>query len=192
MIDHTDRISRGGRDIRLDLCLRSRDGDIERGEAGRGQGLEDVVDESGDVDRVLRVGVVDALGARDEVGVEDDGAAGLEARGAVDVEGDGGGVGVLVEAGGADGALHAGLGAVGVGDVVPEDADFAGEGVRAGAGVEVEGFVGGDGVAVFVGVGLDVGGREFDEGVWVVEEGGADGGVVDPLGRREAAEFVRI
>ena len=100
------------------------------------------MDESGDVGGVLRVGEVDGgRRARDEVGVEDDGAGGFEARGAVDVEGDGAAVGVAVVAGGADGALHARFGAVGVGDVVPEDADFAREGVRAGAGVEVEGFV---------------------------------------------------
>ena len=42
-----------------------------------------------------------------------------------------------------------------MGDVVPEDTDFACGGVRAGAGVEVEGFVGGVRAAVAVGVGLD-------------------------------------
>ena len=192
MVDLTDRVRRRGGDVGLDLGLGGGDGDIVRGEARSGEGLENVVDESGDVDGVLGVGVVDARGARDEVGVEDDGAGGFEARGAVDVERDGVGVGVLVVAGGADGALHAGLGAVGVGDVVPEDADFAGKGVRAVAGVEVEGGVGCDGVIVLIGVGLDGGGGEGDEGVWVVEEAGADGGVVDPGGGREAAEFVRL
>ena len=42
-----------------------------------------------------------------------------------------------------------------MGDVVPEDADFARERVRAGAGFEVQGGIGGDGVVVAVGVGLD-------------------------------------
>ena len=42
-----------------------------------------------------------------------------------------------------------------MGDVVPEDGDFAREGVGPGAGVEVEGFVGCGGVLVDVGVGLD-------------------------------------
>ena len=65
-------------------------------------------------------------------------------------------------------------------DVIPEDADFAGEGVRARTAFQVEGVVGGDGVVVAVGVGLDGGAGEFDEGVWVVKEAGADGGVVDP------------
>ena len=143
-----------------------------------------------DVLGVLGVGEVDALGPGDEVGVEDDLALGFEARGAVDVEGDGVGVGVAVVAGGTDGALHAGFGAVGVGDVVPEDGDFGGEGVRAGAMLKVESGVSGDGVVVGVGVGLDGGAGEFDEGVWVVEKVGADGGVVDPRGGGKASEVV--
>ena len=149
------------------------------------------MDEGGDVLRVLRVREVDALRAGDEVGVEDDFAGGFEARGAVDVQGDGVVCGVAVVAGGANGALHARLGAVGADDVVPEDADFGGEGVGPRAGFEVEGGVGGDGVVVAVGVRLDVWAGEFDEGVWVVEETGADGGVVDP-GRGGHGELVGL
>ena len=142
--------------------------------------------------RVLRVGEVDVLGAGHEVGVEDDLALGFEARGAVDVERDGAVARVAVVARRADGALHARLGAVGPGDVVPEDGDFARERVRAGAGFEVLVPVGGDRVVVGVGVGLDVGAGEFDECVGVVEELVADGGVVDPGGGREAAELVGL
>ena len=79
-----------------------------------------------------------------------------------------------------------------MGDVVPEDGDFARERVGSGAGVEVEGFVGGRRVLVDVGVGLHGWGGEFDEGVWVVEEAGADGGVVDPGGGGQAAELVGL
>ena len=182
MIDLALGVRRRRGDVLQDLRLGCRGGDIERGEGARGFGqlLEDVVDEGGDVLGVLRVGEVDALGPRDEVGVQDDLARGFETRGAVDVEGDCAVGGVAVEAGGADGALHAGFGAVGVRDVVPEDADFAGVRVRSRAAVEIERGVGGDGVVVAVGVGLDGGAGEFDEGVRVVEEAGADGGVVDP------------
>ena len=180
MVDLALRVRRRRRDVRVDLRLGRRGGDVERREVRRGQRGEDGVDEGGDVLGVLRVAEVDALGAGDEVGVEDDFARGLEARGAVDVERDGVVVRVAVEAGGADGALHAGFRAVRVGNVVPEDADFGGEGVRAGAVGQVQGFVRGDGVVVAVGVGLDGGAGELDEGVGVVEKAGADGGVVDP------------
>ena len=180
MVDLPLRIRRRRGDVAQDLRLGRSRRDVERGEARRGQSGEDVVDEGRNVLRVLRVAEVDALGPGDEVGVEDDLARGFEARGAVDVEGDGFVVGVAVEAGGADGALHAGFGAVGVHDVIPEDTDFAGGGVRARTAFQVQGVVGRDGVVVAVGVGLDGGAREFDEGIWVVEEAGADGGVVDP------------
>ena len=180
VVDLALRVRRRRRDVRVDLRLGRRGGDVERREVRRGQRGEDGVDEGGDVLGVLRVAEVDALGAGDEVGVEDDFARGLEARGAVDVERDGVVVRVAVEAGGADGALHAGFRAVRVGNVVPEDADFGGEGVRAGAVGQVQGFVRGDGVVVAVGVGLDGGAGELDEGVRVVEKAGADGGVVDP------------
>lgn len=192
VVDLALRVRRRRRDVRQDLRRGRRGRDIERGEVRRGQGGEDGVDEGRDVLRVLRVAEVDALGPGDEVGVEDDGAGGFQARGAVDVEGDGLVGGVAVVAGGADGALHAGSGAVGVRDVVPEDADFGGEGVWAGAAFQVQGGVGGDRVVVGVGVGLDGGAGEFDEGVWVVEEAGADGGVVDPGGSGEAAELVGL
>ncbi len=190
VVDLALRVVRERRDVLEDVGLAGRGGDVERGQVGAGQRLEDGVDEGRDVLGVLRVGVVDARGAGDEVGIEDDFARGLEAGGPVDVERDGVVVCVAVVAGGADGALHAGFGAVGVRDVGPEDGDFGGEGVGAGAGVEVQGGVGGDGVGVRVGVGLDGGAGEFDEGVWVVEEASADGGVVDPGGGREAAELV--
>lgn len=143
-----------------------------------------------DVLGILRVGEVDVLGARDEAAVEDDLALGLEARGAVDIERDGGVARVAVVPGGANGALHARLGAVRVGDVVPEDGNFSGQGVRSGAGLEVEGGVGGDGVVVDVVVGLDGGAGELDEGVWVIKEAVADSGVIDPGGRWKAAQLV--
>ena len=132
------------------------------------------------------------MGAGDEVIVEDDFAFGFEARGAVDVERDGFVGRVAVIARRADGALHARLRAVRSGDVIPEDGDFARERVRARAGFEVEVAVGGDGVVVGVGVGVDGGAGEFDEGVGVVEELVADGGVVDPGGGREAGELVGL
>lgn len=135
MIDLSIRIRRRRRDVREDLRLGRGGGDIQGREVRLGQRGEDIVDEGRDVLRVLGVAEVDALGARDEIGVEDDFAGGLEARGAVDVERDGVVVGVAVVAGGADGALHAGFRAVRVRDVVPEDADFGGEGVRARAAV---------------------------------------------------------
>ena len=192
MIDLTLRIRRRRSDILKDIGLGSRSGDIERGEVRLGQGGEDVVDVGRNVLGVLGVGEVDVLRARDEVGVEDDLAFGFEARGAVDVERDGAVARVAVVTRRADGALHARLGAVGPGDVVPKDGDFARERVRAGAGFEVLVPVGGDGVVVGVGVGLDGGAGEFDEGVGVVEELVADGGVVDPGGGGEAAELVGV
>ena len=130
--------------------------------------------------------------AGDEVIVEDDFAFGFKARGTIDVERNGFVACEAVIAGGTDGTLHAGLGSIGPGDVIPEDGDFARERVRARAGFEVLVAVGGDGVVVGVGVGVDGGAGEFDEGVWVVEELVADGGVVDPGGGREAAELVGL
>ena len=192
MIDLTLRIRRRRSDILEDIRLGRRRGDIKRGEVRLGQSGKDIMDISRDILCVLGVGEVDVLRARDEVVVEDDFALGLEARGAVDVERDGTVARVAVIARRADGALHARLGAVGAGDVVPKDGDFARERVRAGAGLEVLVPVGGDGVVVGVGVGLDRGAGEFDEGVWVVEELVADGGVVDPGGGRETAELVRV
>ena len=194
MVDLALGVGGVGGDVLEDVGLGGGGGDVERGEAGAREGGEDGVDEGGDVGGVLVVGVgeVDAVGAGDEVGVEDDGAGGFEARGAVDVEGDGLVAGVAVVAGGADGALHAGAGAVGVLDVVPEDADFGREGVGARAVGQVLGGVGGDRVVVAVAVGLDGGAGELDEGVWVVEETGADGGVVDPGGGGEPAELVGL
>ena len=181
MVHHTDRVVRRRGDVLQDLRLGRGGGDVERGEVRGRQGGEDVVDKGRNVLAVLRVGVVHALGARDEVAVEHDFAPGLEARGPVDVERDGRAVLVAVEARGADGALHAGFRAVGVRDVVPEDADFRREGVWAGALVQVQRCVGLDGIIVGVDVGLDRGAGQLDEGVWVVKEIGSDGRVVDPL-----------
>ena len=141
---------------------------------------------------ILRVRKVDVLRARNEVVVEHDFTLGFEARGAVDVERDGAAARVAVVTRRADGALHARLGAVGPRNVIPKDGDFARERVRARAGLEVLVAVGGDGVVVGVGVGLDGGAGEFDEGVWVVEELVADGGVVDPGGGGQAAELVGV
>ena len=138
------------------------------------------MDEGRNVRCVLRVAVVDALGPRDKVSVQDHFARRFQPGGAVDVQRDRFVARVAVEARGPDRALHAGSRPVRVRDVVPEDADFGGEGVGARARLQVEGCVRGDGVVVAVGVGLDRGAGEFDEGVWVVEETGADGGVVDP------------
>ena len=190
MVDLALRVRRRRRDVLEDIRLGRRGGDVERGEVGFGQGGEDVVDVRRDVLGVLRVGEVDVLGARDEAAVEDDLALGLEARGAVDVERDGGVARVAVVPRGTDGALHARLAAVRVADVVPENGDFPGQGVRSGAGVEVESGVGGDGVVVDVVVGLDRGAGELDEGVWVVKETVANGGVVDPGGGGKTAELV--
>ena len=142
--------------------------------------------------RVLRIGEVDVLRARNEVIVEHDFAFRFEARGAVDVERNGVVIRVTVKTRRADGTLHARLGAIGPRNVIPEDGDFARERVRSRAGFEVLVAVGGDGVVVGVGVGLDGGAREFDEGVWIVEELVADGGVVDPGGGGEAAELVGV
>lgn len=189
MVDLALRVRRRCGDVLEDIRLACRGGDVERGEVGLGEGGEDVVDVRRDVLGVLRVGEVDALGARDEAAVEDDLALGLEARGAVDVERDGGVARVAVVPRGADGALHARLGAVRVADVIPEDGDFPGQGVRSGAGFEVEGGVGGDGVVVDVVVGLDGGAGELDEGVWVVKEAVSNGGVVDPGGGGKAAQL---
>ena len=141
---------------------------------------------------VLRVGEIDVLGTGDEVIVKHDFALGFEARGAVDVERDGVVIRVAVKTRRADGTLHARLGAVRPRNVIPEDGDFARERVGPRAGFEVLVAIGRDGVVVGVGVGLDGGAREFDEGVWVVEELVADGGVVDPRGGREAAELVGV
>lgn len=127
MIDHSLRIRRRRRDIRDNLRLSRSRRDVQRRKPRSGQFGKDIVDEGSYILRVLRIGVVDALGAGDEIGIEDDFPRGLEARGAVDVEGDRLAVGVAVVAGGADRALHAGFGAVAVQDVIPEDADFAGE-----------------------------------------------------------------
>ena len=182
MVDRSLRVRRRRGDVLEDVGLGSRRGDVERGQVGRLEPGEDAVDVRRDVLRVLRVGEVDVLRARDEVAVEDDLALGQEARGAVDVERDGAVARVAVVAGRADGPLHARLGAVAAGDVIPKDGDFARQRVRAGAGFEVLVPVGGDGVVVGVGVGFDGGTGEFDEGVGVVEELVADGGVVDPGG----------
>lgn len=190
MVDLALRVRRRRGDVLENIRLGRRGGDVERGEVGLGQGGENVVYVRRDVLGVLRVGEVDALGARDEVAVEDDLALGLEARGAIDVERDGAVARVAVVPRGADGALHARLGAVRVADVVPEDGDFPSQGVGSGAGFEVEGGVGGDGVVVDVVIGLDGGAGELDEGVWVVKEAVANGGVVDPGGGGKAAQLV--
>ena len=132
------------------------------------------------------------MGTGDKVIVEHDFALGFEARGAVDVERDGAVARVAVIARGADGALHARLGPVAPRNVIPKHRDLARERVRPRAGFEVLVAVGGDGVVVGVGVGLDGRAGEFDEGVWVVEELVADGGVVDPGRGGQAAELVGL
>ena len=86
--------------------------------------------------------------------------------------------------------MHAGDGAVSVGDGVPERARSAGEGVGSRFLGQVQVAVGGDGVVVDVVVGHEGGAGEFDKGVWVVEEAGADSSVVDPGRRGEATELV--
>ena len=150
------------------------------------------MDKGRDILRILRIGEVDVLATGHEVGVEHDFPLGFQARGAVDVERDGGVARVAIIPRRADGALHARLGPVAPRNVIPKDGDFARERIGPRAGVEVLVPVGGNGVVVGVGVGLDAGAGEFDEGVWVVEELVADGGVVDPGGGREAAELVGL
>ena len=67
MIDLSLRIRRRRGDVAHDLRLGRSHGDVQRGEARRGQSGEDVVDEGRNVLRVLRVAEIDALGPGDEV-----------------------------------------------------------------------------------------------------------------------------
>ena len=185
-------VGAGGGDILCDIGLRRRLGEVERREARAGQGGEDAVDERGDVLGVLRVGVVDALRARDEIAVEHDFAHRFQPAGAVDVERHGRVRRVPAVPRGADGALHAGDAAVAARDRVPEDADLAREAVWSRPVLEIGSCVGRGRVVVDVGVGLDGRAGQLDECVWVVEQARAHGGVVDPLRCRQAAELVGL
>ena len=73
VVDLALRVRRRRRDVRQDLRLRRRRGDVEGRErvvaGGFRQRGEEAVDEGRNVLRVLRVREVDALRARDEVGV---------------------------------------------------------------------------------------------------------------------------
>lgn len=193
MIDLPTRIRRETGDIAHNLRHRRSAVKIQ-GRQVCGQSVEEPADEGGDILRVLRVTVVDVAGRAREVvcSREHDFAGGFQARGAVDVHRDGCGVGVVLVAGGAEPALHAGDGAVGVGDGIPERARSAGEGVGPGFLGQVQVAVCGDWVVVYVVVGYKGWAGEFDEGVWVVEEACADSGVVDPGRRGEAAELVGL
>ena len=117
-------------DIAHNLRHRRPSVEIQRGQV-RGQGVEEPSDEGRDVLRVLRVAVVDIAGWAGEVvgACEHYFPRGFEAGGPVNVHRDGCGVGVVRVARGAEPALYAGDGAVGVGDGVPEGDRSAGEGV---------------------------------------------------------------
>lgn len=139
VVDHAAGVGRGRGDVLLNVGLRGVLRDVFRGEARGGETLEDVVDEFGDVLGVAGVRVVDCVGgAGDEVLVEDDGAGGEEARGAVDVEGDGFVVVEVGVAGGIDGSLETGDAAIIMRDGGPEDRGLGCKGVGTAAGVQVE------------------------------------------------------
>lgn len=196
MLHGADGVGRRGGDVRLDLVLGGRPGDIERFEARAAlvQRREDVVDELGNVLGVTArgVGIVHvAAGSRDKstgrrVPVHEDVARREHPRGPVHVERDGAAVGKSLCAGGADGALETGGGAaVVVVDVRPEDGGLAGKGERSGPVSQILVAVGRIRWFILVRIRRHGWAAEFDKGIRVVKEARADGRVVEPGGGRQ-------
>lgn len=156
MIDLAPRVRRIRRDVLHDLRHRRGLVEVQRRQSRAGQRIEQPSDIRRNVLRVLRVAVVHAPGrAWQEVRVvQRHLPRRLQPGRAVDVHRHGHGVRVRLVSGGTQPALHAGDGAVGGLDGVPEGTAAAGERVRAGFAIEIEIFVGRDWGVVLVVVGL--------------------------------------